>query len=145
MSLSEKLQDETVRSELAHDCAKLMDEQMATKTGLSGMALKAAYGVVKGIDAGYIPGAIGRMLPDAFAALDPLWTEGLQTGDPVGFLSQHRERTANTLLSVTDARVEKTNNGLVRSSYGKFRKSVQSEVEAAVPDLARIIAKRVEG
>lgn len=143
MSLSEKIQDQAVRAGIAADCAKLMDQQVAAKGGLSGMALKAAYGVVKGIDAGYIPGAIERILPDAFAALDPLWSEATQTGDPVAHLSQNPALTADALLSTTDARIERSSNGMVRSSYNKFRKSVKTDVEAAVPGLARIIASRI--
>ncbi|MBD0334336.1 MAG: hypothetical protein ICV62_02505 [Cyanobacteria bacterium Co-bin13] len=145
MGLSDKIQDKTIRENIAADFAKLMDEQVATKNGLSGMALKTAYGIVKGAGAGYIPGAIGRILPDAFAALDPMWNEGLQAGDPVGHLVQNSARTADTLLSVTDARIEKTNNGIVRSSYNKFRKSVKGDIEAAVPGMAKIIDAHVQG
>ncbi|MBD0268605.1 hypothetical protein [Pseudanabaena sp. FACHB-2040] len=145
MGLREKIQDKAIRENIAADFAKLMDEQVATKNGFSGMALKTAYNVVKGVDAGYIPGAIGRILPDAFAALDPMWNEGVQAGNPVEHLVQNRSRTADTLLSVTDARIEKTNNGIVRSSYSKFRKSVKGDIEAAVPGMAKIIDAHVRG
>ena len=139
MGLSETIQDQAVRANIAKDCSQLMDEQVATKSGLSGLALKATYGVVKGVGAGYIPGAIERLLPEAFVALDPMWAEGVQEGDPVEHLIQNRSRTADMILSVTDAKIEKTSNKIVRSSYNKLRKSVKSDVEESVPGLAKII------
>jgi len=139
MGLSEKIDDPTIRANLVTDCAKLMDEQVSAKGGLSGLALKAAYGVVKGIEPGYIPGAIQRLLPEALTALEPIWAEGLQSGDPVQYLTDNRSRTADMLLSITDHRIEQSRNGAVRASYGKLRKSVKTDVEEAVPGLAKII------
>lgn len=144
MALSDKVNDTTVRSKIVADCTKLMDEQVAAKGGLSGLALKAAYGAVKGIGPSYIPGAIERLLPDAFAALDPMWSEGIQAGDPISHLSQNRERTAEALLGVTDARIQHSNNGVIRSSYSKLRKSVKTDIESAVPGLAQIIGTHIQ-
>ncbi|HEY9880992.1 MAG TPA: hypothetical protein V6D29_21210 [Leptolyngbyaceae cyanobacterium] len=144
MSLSDKVQDQTIRDSITADVTKLMDEQVSAKNGLSGLALKAAYGVVKGIGPSYIPGAVERLLPDALAAIDPIWTEGVQQGNPVEYLSQNKSRTADLLLSTTDARVERTDNGVIRSSYHKLRKSVKADVEAAVPSLAKILDTHIQ-
>lgn len=141
MALSERLQSEQVKASVASDCAKLVDAQVASKGGLSGLALKAAYGVVRGIDANYVPGAIQRLLPEAFSALDPVWDEGVQAGDPVAYLTQHSDRTADTILSVTDAKIKRVSNNLICSSYNKLRKSVKGDIEAAVPGLAQILGK----
>lgn len=145
MSLSEKLRDEQITASIAADCTELMDGQVAAKSGISGLALKATYGVVKGIDADYIPGAIQRLLPEAIAALDPLWDEGVQTGDPVAHLTKNCDRTADTLLGVTDAKIQRVKNGLICSSYNKLRKSVKGDIVAAVPGLAQIIGKHLNG
>ena len=139
MGLSDKIQDKAVRERIAADCAKLIDKLVAAKGGLAGMAMKTAYGVIKGVGASYIPGAISRLLPDACKALDPMWQEGTATGDPVKYLSENRDRTADSILSVTDARIQNTSNGVVSATYKKLRKSVKNDVEAAVPDLAQII------
>ncbi|HAJ58472.1 MAG TPA: hypothetical protein DCP31_03730, partial [Cyanobacteria bacterium UBA8543] len=100
---------------------------------------------VKGVKPGYIDGAIERLLPEVFAALEPMWSEGIQTGDPVGHLSQNRSRTADALLGITDARIEKTSNGIVRGAYNKLRSSAKSDVEEAVPGLAKIIDNYAKG
>ncbi|HEY9696154.1 MAG TPA: hypothetical protein V6D10_02760 [Trichocoleus sp.] len=145
MGLRDKISDINTQANLVVDCAKLMDEQVAAKNGISGLALKAAYGVVKSVEPSYIPNAIHRLLPEALAALDPIWDEGVQSGNPVEHLIQNRDRTADMLLNITDAKIEKTKNGVVRSSYNKLRKSVKNDVEEAVPGLAKILGTHVQG
>lgn len=141
MALSEKIQNPAT---VAADCAKLMDEQVSTKKGISGMAMKATYGVVKGIGADYIPGALEKILPDTLVALDPMWAEGLEKGDPVAHLSENSDRAADTILSVTDARIERSSNGIITGAYGKMRKSVKGDIAAAVPGLAQILGQHAQ-
>jgi hypothetical protein len=144
MGLSDKVSNEATRNYLVSDCVKLMDEQVAAKNGLSGIALKAAYGIVKGVGPGYIPGALHWLLPEAAVALEPIWEEGVQKGDPVDYLSQNRSRTAELLLGITDVRIKNAKNEIVKASYSKLRKSIKNDVEEAVPDLAKILATHTE-
>ena len=104
------------------------------------MALKTAHRVVTGIGPTYIPGAIGRMLPSTLEVLEPIWQEALESGDPVAYLTTHRTRTADLLLSVTDHRIQYT-SGPIIGVYNKLRKSVKDDVEAVVPQLADILAR----
>ena len=138
MALTEVITDQTVKTNIVEDCTVLIDRQVAAKGGMSGLALKTAYKVVKGVGPTYIPGALGRLLPEVLRALDPMWAEGIQAGDPVAYLCQNSATTADTILSVTDVRIQKS-GGVVKSSYQKLRKSVKGDVEAAVPELAKII------
>lgn len=139
MGLSDGLNDPNKKASLVADSVKLIDDQIAAKSGIGGLGWKAAYAAVKGVMPGYIAGAIERLLPEVLPTLDPMWAEGTQTGDPVGYLTQNRSRAADAVLSVTDARIERTNNGVVRGSYNKLRGSAKSEVEEAIPALAKII------
>jgi hypothetical protein len=143
MNLSDMLKDSSIKASIVEDCTRLMDQQVASKSGLSGMALKTAYKVVNGVGPSYIPGAVGRVLPEAFKALNPMWHEGLQAGDPVGHLVNNRSQTADVILSVTDARVHKA-SGVVAGAYKKLRKSVKGDVEEAVPGLAKIIGAHAQ-
>jgi len=142
MVLSQKINDP---SSVAADCAKLMNEQVSAKKGIGGMAMKATYGVVvKGLGADYIPSAIEKIMPATLAALDPMWSEGLEKGDPVAHLTEQSDRTADTILSVTDARIEKSSNGVITGAYGKMRKSVKTDIAAAVPGLAQILGQHAQ-
>lgn len=140
MSLGELLNDSAIKASLVEDCDRLINEQVSQKGGVSGMAYKTAYRVVKGIGPTYVRGAIGRVLPSALEALEPVWQEGMQAGDPVHYLEQHRSRTADLLLSVTDHRIQYSSGPIV-SVYNQLRKSVKSDVEAAVPTIASILAR----
>lgn len=143
MALIEIIKNKSAKSSIIDDCTVLIDRQVAAKGGMSGMALKAAYRVVKGVGPTYIPGAIGRLLPEVLQALDPMWETGLQMGDPVTHLTENSAQTADTILSVTDARIQHS-NGVVKSSYLKLRKSVQGDVVAAVPELVKIIGNHTQ-
>ncbi|NET61254.1 MAG: hypothetical protein F6K47_35540 [Symploca sp. SIO2E6] len=139
MGLLEGLKEPNKKASLVADLVKLIDEQVTGKSGISGLGLKAAYAAVKGVKPGYIQGAVERLIPEAFKALDPIWSEGVEAGDPVGYLSENASRAADAMLSVTDARIATTDNGVVRGAYNKLRKSVKGDVEGAIPSLAKVI------
>jgi hypothetical protein len=142
MGLSDRIRNENLQAGIAADCSQLIDEHVATKNGLSGLALKAVYATIKGVGPGYIPNALQRLLPSAVDAIEPIWSEGLQSGDPVEHIRQNRDRAAEMLLSVTDAKIHKA-DGIVRTSYNKLRQSVKRDVEEVVPALAKILDKHV--
>jgi|694.fasta_scaffold05635_20 hypothetical protein len=139
MGLQDVLQDPTVYNSLVSSCEDLVDQQVASKGGLSGVALKTTYGLVKGVGPNYISGAISRLLPEVMTALDPLWDQGLAMGNPVDYLSQNRDQAAACLLRVTDLKAQTTRYAVVRTSYSKFRQSVIGDIAAAVPQLAQIL------
>ena len=143
MELTNAIQDKAVRDAIAADCTQLIDQQVSAKSGLGGMALKATYGIVKGIGADYIPGAVTRLLPETCAARAPLWAEGREAGDPVAYMTTHEDRTADLILGATDARIERVGKGVISASYKMLRKSVKSDVVDAVPGLAKILGKHI--
>lgn len=139
MKLSERVRDDETKARIVADCTKLMDEQVAAKNGLSGLAMKTAYRALKGIGPGYIPRVLHGLLPKAVEALDPMWDEGLQMGNPVEHLSFKRSETADVLLSITDNILSEAKNKIAIATYKQVRKSVKGDVEEAVPGLAQII------
>jgi hypothetical protein len=139
MGLSARLSDSNKRSMVVDDCCTMIDGQLASKSGLGGIALKAAFAALKGIKPGYISHVVEMLLPECFAALDPIWNEGLQKGDPVTHLSVSRSQAAEALLGITDERVKASQRAIVRGTYEKLRKSAKGHVEEAMPDLAQVI------
>ncbi|MDZ8104123.1 MAG: DUF6918 family protein [Nostoc sp. ChiSLP01] len=145
MGLSDELLNPNKKAMVVEDCCNLLETQVASKSGISGMALKAAFGALKGIKPGYIPYAVEQLLPQCFTAIDPIWNEGVQKGDPVGYVIANSSDTADALLSVTDARLKTVKRQIVRGTYEKLRGSAKKHVEEAVPDLANIIDKYAKG
>ena len=141
MALIDGLTDNNKRQALVTDLTNLLDTQVASIGGISGIAIKTGYAAIKGISPGYCAGAIERLLPESFAALEPMWEEGLNTGDVVGYLTNNSSHTADAVLSVTDFRIEKSSNSTIKSVYKKLRSAVKKHVEEAVPGLAQVIHK----
>ena len=141
MGLSDILLNENHRETFVDDCVKLIDQQVAAASGLGGMALKAAYSTVKGIRADYCAQVLDQLLPEISIALDPMWTEAKNNGNPVEYLTQRKGEVADELLQISDKRVEKSTRAMVKGAYAKLRPSAKTYVENGVPDLAEIINK----
>lgn len=144
MELSEQIKPQEIQSNIAIDCAKLMEDQVSKKTGITGLAFKAVYGALKGVSPNYIKEAIERLLPQVSVALDPIWKEGLATGDPFQYLVENNSTTADVILSVTDAKIEKSQNKIVKIAYNKVRPSVKGEVAEAIPGLTQILGNYIK-
>jgi hypothetical protein len=141
MGLSDHLLNPNKKAMVVDDCCNMIDQQLAAKSGISGIALKTAFAALKGVKPGYIPYVVEQLLPQFLTALDPLWNEGVEKGDPAGHLVASRSDTADALLGVTDARVQYTKRQIVKGTYDKFRGTAKKHVEEAVPDLAKIVNK----
>lgn len=141
MGLSEALLDSSKKSAVIADCCTLVDEEVAAKRGLSGIAVKAGYAAVKGVKPGFIANVVERLLPEFAAKLDPIWAEGVEKGDAAGYMVSNRSRVADALLSVTDAKAKSSSSGVVRGTYDKLRGSAKKNVEEAVPRLSKLIQK----
>ena len=141
MGLSDILLNENNRDNFVDDCVKLIDEQVASASGFGGLALKAAYSTVKGIRADYCAQVVDQLLPEISIALDPMWTEAVNNGNPVEYLAKRKAQVADELLQISDKRVENSTRGMVKGAYGKLRPSAKNYVENGIPDLAKIINK----
>lgn len=141
MSLAEVFQDEAKKKAVIADAEKLVDEEVASKSGLSGFAVKKGFEAVKGIKPGFIREVLDKLLPEFAEKIDPLWAEGQKAGDPASFFEKNRGRVADSLLSVTDGKIDRAKSSMVRSTYSMLRGSAKKHVEDAVPRLAKLVAK----
>lgn len=124
------------------DACHVLDQEVADKSGLGGMAVKAAYAVVKGIKPGFIRQAVDHLLDEFLDTLSPFVDEAKTKGvKPGSLILENRSRMANALLAVTDRRAQKADNAMVRKSYDKLRPAAQKHVEAAAPRLAQLVDK----
>jgi hypothetical protein len=130
------------RPKVVADCTTLVQEEVDSKGGLSGLAIKAAYAVVKAVKPGFIGEAIDHMLDDFVGKLEPFWADAQAKNDPVAALMNARAgEVADALLSISDARAARAKNAGVKKAYEKLRPTGKKHVEAAVPRLGRMIAK----
>jgi hypothetical protein len=141
MGLSETLLDASKKSQVVADCCKLVDEEVASKSGLSGLAVKAGYAAVKGVKPGFISHVVEKLLPEFAGKLDPHWAEAVKTGDPAGYLVSNRSKVADALLGVTDEKAKSSTSSVVRGTYEKLRGSAKKNVEDAIPRVGKLIEK----
>lgn len=141
MSLVEAVNDPKKKPAVVADCVKLVDEEVASKSGLSGFAVKAGYAAAKGVKPGFIVEVVEKLLNDFAKQLDPIWEEGRGKGNAVGHMTSNKSRVADALLSVTDEKVKGSKSSMVRGTYEKLRGSAKKNVEEAVPRLAKLLEK----
>lgn len=141
-NLTEILTSDAKKSLVIADCCTLIDQEVADKGGLSGLAIKAAYAAVKGIKPGFITHAVTDLLPEFAAALDPIYSEAVAQQQPVAsYFERNAGRVADALLAITDRKAQRANSGVARSGYEKLRPSAKKNVEQAVPRMGKMVAK----
>ncbi len=142
MSLVDVLTDASKKPQIVKDCCTLIDEEVKDKGGISGLAIKAGYGAVKGIKPGFVEGAVEDLLPEFAKALDPLYGEAKSANKPLSdFFSANASRVADALLAITDAKAQRAKSGVAKGAYEKLRGSAKKNVEQAVPRLGKLIEK----
>ncbi len=130
------------RKAVIEDCLAALDLEVASKGGISGIAIKGGYKLVKSVKPGFLRDVMDHLLDDFLAALDPLYQEALEKGVPPGdHLEANRPRVANALLEVTDKRAKNAKMAVLKKTYGKLRPMAQKQVENAAPRLADLLRK----
>ena len=146
MSLAEKLTQEPKRDVVIADCVGLIDAGVKSKSGLSGIAVKGAYGVVKAVKPKFVPEVVDGMLDEWVEKLEPFWGTWTAEGGGKSFpdyLTGRKSDVAEALLGVTDGRARQSRNGSVRRMYDKMRPTAKKHVEEAVPRLGRMVEKEM--
>jgi hypothetical protein len=130
------------RPKVVADCTTLVQEEVDAKGGLSGLAIKAAYAVVKAVKPGFISESLDHMLDDFVSRLEPFWADAQAKNEPIGALMNARAgQVADALLAISDERAARAKNQTAKKAYEKLRPSGKKHVETAVPRLGRLIAK----
>ncbi len=142
MSLAEALTDDAKKPLIVKDCLELIDGEVKDKGGISGLAIKAGYGAVKGIKPGFVQHAVEDLLPEFAKALDPIYADAKSQGKPIAdFFANNAGRVADALLAITDAKAERAKSGVAKKAYGQLRGSAKKNVEQAAPRLGKLLEK----
>ena len=136
---------EAHQAAVVEDCLRILDLEVADKSGLAGLAIKASFAAVKGVKPGFIREAVVELLPEFAAALDPLYQQARKSGGVAEYFLSHRPEVAQALLAITDAKAVVTPSTIVKGAYHRLRGAAERNVEAAVPRLTQLIAKYAVG
>jgi hypothetical protein len=140
-SLSEQLGSGEKRNAVIADALKVLDQEVADKSGLTGLAIKGGYKVVQGFKPGFVRQVVDGLMDEFLRALDPVYQEAVEKKRPAGaYLLEHKDRVADALLAVTDQKAQRASGG-IRGAYDKLRPLAKKQVEAAAPRLAALMEK----
>ena len=140
-SLVEVLGQPPKRQPVIADCIALIDAQVKEK----GFVIKGAYATIKAIKKSFVPEVVDSLLDDWLGKLEPHYEKWSATKAQslTDFLTSRSDDVAEDLLSVTDARAEKSTHGTAKKMYGKMRDGAKRNVVEAIPDLAKLVEKHI--
>ena len=140
-SLVEQLGKDPVRPGVIADCIELIDAQVKQK----GFVIKSAYATIKAIKKRFVAETVDGMLDDWLTKISPhfdKWAANKTSTFP-DYLVARSDDVAEDLLSVTDARADKTSHTTAKKMYLRMRDGAKRNVVEAIPDLAKLIEKHV--
>ena len=147
------LNDPAKRARVLADAERLVDSEVASKSGLMGMAIKAAYKMVCTGKPGLVRDALDHLLDDFVNRLEPFFAQhrdlggaGGQAGDAKQFgtyLTRRPGEVADALLGITDDRARRAKNQVLKQAYDRLRPQGKRHVEEAVPGVARLLGSHL--
>ena len=141
-SVIELAKDPAKRRTIVEDAAKLLDAEVADKRGFSGKAVKLAFRAVKGVSPGMIPMSIDALLDDFCAQVQPFWESAQASGSGTrAHFESNGAAIASALLSITDARADKSTQRVLKSAYSKLRGQAVKHITEAMPRLADLVER----
>lgn len=139
--LVEKLGKEPLRNQVINDCVELIDAQVKQK----GFVMKSAYATIKAIKKRFVFETVDALLDDWMSKIQPHYDKWV-VAKPSSFsdyVIARSEDVAEDLLSVTDARAEKTSHTTAKKMYMRMRDSAKKNVVEAIPELSRLVERHM--
>ncbi len=141
MSLTETLKDPERKARIVADAARVVQEEVASKSGFRGAALKAGFKAFMRIRPGIVPSAVESLLPAFAPAIDPFYERGKASGDVTRFFRDHDGAIADALLAVTDGKAEHAKSRVLVRIYRSLRGPARGYVITAVPRIAELAVR----
>ena len=146
-TLHENICNEANRASVVRDAAALVSDEVRSKSGLSGVAIKTAFKAVSKVSPGLVESVVDNLLDKFVLKLEPFfteWNEAGRQGTFESFLTGQSNKVANALLSVTDDRARTVDNKVLKKSYSSLRPQGEKNVQASIPGLGRLLDKYIK-
>lgn len=140
-SLRDTLTDPSRKTAVVTDLSSLIEGEVATMGGLSGIAAKTAFAAVKKKDATIVSRAAGAYLGPLADALGPHWDSFKATGGS-DFGAYLTSNSAAVNASLRDTlKAEAPTSGSARGMYEKFEPQILKVMAGALPRLGAMVQK----
>jgi hypothetical protein len=141
-TLLQKFGTHPKRTQVIADCAKIIEQEVANKSGVSGLAISAGYRMVESFKPGFVSIVMDVLFDDFCRALQPIVDEAHAGQRPIGlFFNTQSDRVAEALLSITDQRARSSQLLGVRAAYDQLRGMAKRNVVEAIPRVAALIER----
>jgi hypothetical protein len=142
-TLQEILLTPDARPKVLADCQTLIDQEVAEKSGASGIAIKLAYKTANSFAPGYMSKSVEDVLPKIVDRLEPYWADfstsgGSEFGD---YLAKRGPQVSEDLLSMTDGIASRSKRPTIIKAYRAVRGSAAKHVEAALPRVGDLVMR----
>ena len=142
-TLQEMLLRPEVEPQVTSDTLALVDSELASKSGMSGTAVKVAFKAITAFAPGYYQETVHGMIPKMVYQLAPYWADFQVSGsaDFGDYLSKRGDEVSEALLAVTDDMAARSGRAPVVKAYKAVRGGAGKHIEAALPNLGAMIQR----
>jgi hypothetical protein len=142
-TLQEMLLTPGIQPQVIADVQAMIEQELASKSGISATAIKVAYKAVTAFAPGYYQETIKDMLPGMADQLQPFWADFTAAGgsDFGDYLAKRPEEVSEALLAVTDHMAEISERPVIIRAYKSVRGGAGKHIEAALPNLGALVQK----
>lgn len=138
--LSDAVADPVHRRAIALDAVDEAAAAIRARRGLGGLAAATGLQTIHRLRPGFLANHIEQLLPGMAEAVDPWWAQGLERGNAIGWLEEHRHEVAEALLAVTDGHVASASDATAIAVYQRLRGSAPKRIANEMPRIAAFIA-----
>ncbi len=144
-ALSDAIKDPARRRAIVDDGVRTIDAEVASKRGISGLAVKAGFKVVKKVKPGIVGEALNSFLDDFAAAVDPHYDSFKSSGesDVRAFFTRNASEISDALLGIVDRRAERAKHRTLKKAYYKLRPQGKKHTMEAMPRVASMVERNV--
>jgi len=143
-TLRDQLGHGAKRAAVVKDAEDVLEMEVQDKGGLTGVAIRGAYAIVKGVKPGFTSEVIDGLLDDFLDALDPIYQEAVaQARRPGDHLRSNADRMAEALLAITDGRAARASRTVIKKTYEKLRPTAKKHVSEAAPRLGSLLDRHL--
>lgn len=142
-TLQEMLLAPDVQPKVHTDVLALVDSELASKSGVSGTAVKVAFKAITAFAPGYYQETVQSMIPGMTEALAPFWADFQTSGgaDFGDYLSKRGDEVSVALLAVTDDMAARSGRPTIVRAYNAVRGGAGKHIQAALPNLGAMVQK----
>jgi hypothetical protein len=141
------LSDKSKRPKILDDCERVIEDEVKSKSGVTGLAIKGSFKIVKKVKPGIVREAMDGLLDDFVGRVEPFWEKHVDGGgDKDNFAESLKKRSpevADALLGITDDRAKRAKNKTLKGAYEKLRPQARKHVAEAIPRVAAMMGRHL--